>query len=837
MSEQAGHRVFHSLGNGCAIVSVAVAAAFVLIDREQRSALADQVHERVLLKMHGARAHIEDHMTNVWLGMKLLSSDPAVAALEPESHKAIQALFDATFSLHHLNEIYVVDRYFDGSGHPFLSLARDEDGQLAVARHSLDLEREEYAVHVEQIRRFLEDPSLEFDVSQEVQLCIGRPGVVCSVPIRPDGQLVGIVAGMIRSRDLTGLLEVAGTGDEMILTHDALGCFSSQGMSEATRHWFRERFDEAGADRFFAEAPARIRFNGKHMIWENIDVPGSSDWYLAYVYDEANYLHAAGLHSAAATWGSATIVVILGGLLMGLCRLIPALSFARSRAQIRAEELAAHDSRTRAIVNGVVAGVITIDSHGVVDSFNPAAERIFGYTSAEVIGNNVRMLMPPPDRDQHDGYLAQYLRTGISKLIGSVREVHGMRKDGTTFPIELDVSEVILPGGQLLFTGIVRDIGERKRAEEALRLSEDRYRTLVQNIDLGVTLVDSDFNIIMTNQAQGRLFDKPASEFVGKKCYREFEKREAVCAHCPGAAAMASGRSVEVETEGVRDDGSRFSVHIRAFPLLDADGEATRFIEVVEDITERKRSERDARVWRAELAHANRLGMMGEMAATLAHELNQPLAAIMLYVESCLARIRANRLDSEELLDDMTHAVAEAERAGGIIEGLRQFLGKERPRRVTVDINRLVRQVVNLMMPEITQRGVTASLELAETLPLVEVEEIQVQQVLVNLMKNGIDAMSTGRASKRRLIIRTAYHEEGVIECAVQDTGTGLKTPDTDQVFEPFFTGKANGMGMGLPISRRIIEAHNGRLWASSPNGTGATFHFTLAVKQECKHV
>ncbi len=821
-------RILYLLGWASALAAALTAAAVVSASYEEKEILRGELRERSRLRMQATAEHLGDHVRSTWLCLRLISLDPDIKKMRRAPFAHIQAMHRVTFAFHGLTEVYVTERDFDGTKHPFLSLFREDDGRLVEAHHPLQRESEEYTVHIEHIRRFIDDPSADFLISRPVQLCVGRPGVVCSVPIWTRTSMVGIVAGMVRSDAISEILESSSTGDEVFLVSQAGAVFSCQDATDEMRTWFEARFDPADPVGFFDGCGPALQAMGREMLWQEVDLPGSQKWYLAYVYNPTVHDDLAGVPTSLTTWSIAGVVLLLGIVVMRLCHVLPVLETARARADVHAEELAESEARTRAIVGTAADAIITIDECGTVLDFNRAAERIFGYDTAEVIGRNVSMLMDSPHKEEHHEYVKRYLSTGDSKIIGQSREVPGLRKNGTTVPLELDVSELDL-GDRKLFTGLLRDVSERKQSEEALRQSEHRYRTLVENIELGVTLIDSDHNIVMTNQAQGRLLHKPLCEFAGRKCFEQFEGREAACQHCPGTRAMATGKAAEAETEGVRDDGSRVAVHIRAFPVFDGNGQATGFIEVVEDITERKRSERLARERQAELAHAARLGSVGEMAAGLAHELNQPLSAIVNYVQASLETIRSGRDCPEELLEDMNMAAGQAIRAGEVIERLRHFVGRPEPQRTRLGLNALVSEVLDLMRPEMRPYSIEAHVALDEALPAVEADGVQIQQVLVNLIKNGIEAMAENGAENRNLYLETKESADGTVECVVRDTGPGMTAEQCEQVFEAFFSTKGEGMGVGLSISRRIIEAHGGCL-SATPVAHGAMFSFTLPI-------
>ncbi|MHC4445290.1 MAG: GAF domain-containing protein [Planctomycetota bacterium] len=249
-------------------------------------------------------------------------------------------------------------------------------------------------------------------------------------------------------------------------------------------------------------------------------------------------------------------------------------------------------------------------------------------------------------------------------------------------------------------------------------------------------------------------------------------------------------------------------------------------------LIQREQAEEEIRRRQAELAHLNRLGTMGEMASGLAHELNQPLSAVVNYIQAGLERLRRGADEPGELIADMENAAAQAERAGEIIEEIRNFIAKGEPQRRTIDINSLVRKSTGLTKQETQLNKVRINLELADVLPRVVVDPIQIEQVMVNLIHNGLEAMGRNLDGKRVLTIQTLWAGGKSVELAVQDTGPGLSQDDIERVFKPFFTTKADGIGMGLSISRTIIESHGGRLWATSDPGQGATFQFTLPVKE-----
>lgn len=860
---------FIAVGWACALLALALAMLIVLADRTDRRALREQVRERNRLKLEATKEYVEDYIRSIRICLRVISLDPNVIGMQSNSCDHIQAIYEANYAQHRMAEIYVVESDFDGARAPVLRFEPRDRRAGGVELHSLDREAQEYATQVDHIRCFRRDRSLTSLLSRPIRLCIGGSGIVYSVPIRQGERLVGIVSGMVPVAALAESLEAVSVTDEVLLANTDGTMFSGPGVADETRAWFRRRLDVDGAGAFFSERGAVSGSGSRHVLWEVVDIAGDGKWCMAYVYDEDAYLRASGVRSDWAVWSGAGTVALLGVVAMVLCRMVPAVSLARAQADRRARALAVSEARTHAIVDTAVEGIITTDERGVIELFNTAAGTIFACDPTEAIGMSIHTFIPGCGSEVYDERAGGCARTGRPEVGDIGRELEGRRRDGTTFPVEAAVSEVVLPGKRL-FTSIVRDISERKRAEAALRESEQRYRTLVENIDLGVTLVDADYTVVMTNAIQGGRLAKPVCAFVRDQCLAAApeagladtaERRAAkpatrgvvksdheaigtslscgvatspsrckVCSRCPGTQAMATGRPTEVEVEHALDDGSRRTLHIRAFPIPAVEGNARGFIEVVEDVTERRRCEAQARNRQAELAHMGRLATLGEMAAGLAHELNQPLSAIVNYVQACVERLDAGVVGTDELRGDMEQAAHQAVRAGEIIERLRHFVGRPKPQRTTVNVNTLVREVVDLMEPELRHRGVQTHLRLDDSMPPLEADGIQIQQVLVNLIRNGQEAMASERVDKRHLTITTSSNGASHPACTVEDTGPGIPDGADDRVFDPFFTTKRGGMGVGLSISRRIIESHGGRLWASSRGRRGATFRFTLPI-------
>ncbi len=257
---------------------------------------------------------------------------------------------------------------------------------------------------------------------------------------------------------------------------------------------------------------------------------------------------------------------------------------------------------------------------------------------------------------------------------------------------------------------------------------------------------------------------------------------------------------------------------------------------LTEEIAERRRVEDEAQRHRDELAHVGRVSMIGEMATSLAHELNQPLTVISGCAQFCINSLRSGAGRAEKLLDAMEQTVEQADRANSIIRRVRDFIHKENPERRAVDVNDLIDGIADLLRLDAREYDAELRLDLTPSALPVVADPIQIQQVIVNLAHNGIEAMSAAASASRQLSIQTRPRQNGVVEVAVHNQGQGMPTKTLERMFEPFFTTKSHGLGMGLSISRTIIEAHGGRLWATSDNGNGTTFRFTLPLAEGDAH-
>jgi two-component system sensor kinase FixL len=493
-----------------------------------------------------------------------------------------------------------------------------------------------------------------------------------------------------------------------------------------------------------------------------------------------------------------------------------------------------HNAWLRAVIDTAVDGIVIIDAIGHVRLFNHACERLFGYSAEEVIGQNVKMLMPAPYRDEHDGYLSHYRTTGERRIIGSGRNVEGRRADGSTFPMYLSVGEITPDGGDQLFVGIIRDRTEQHAYEEALREQTERLRSIIETVPDAIIVIDEKGAIESFSPAAERLFGWSSAEVIGHNVkmlmpapyqskhdsylerYRKTGERRII----------GIGRIVV----GQRRDGSTFPMELAVGEMNRPSGRS--FTGFVRDLTERQDTDNRLQELQTELLHVARLSDMGQMASALAHELNQPLSAVINWTQAARRTIATGgAAASDKVLGYMDNAIAQADRAGQIIRRLRDFIERGETEQQTESINKVVEEATALALVGAKESGARVTFALSSGLPPVMIDKVQIQQVVMNLVRNALEAMA--EVAVRRLTIATGLADDGMIEVSVADTGPGLPADVAAKLFQPFVTTKEKGMGLGLSISRSIIDNLGGRLRANANADGGVTFSFSLPAYYE----
>src|SRR6202453_1332339 len=495
-------------------------------------------------------------------------------------------------------------------------------------------------------------------------------------------------------------------------------------------------------------------------------------------------------------------------------------------------ELKRSEVRKAAISDSALDCIVTIDHEGCITEFNPAAEQTFGYRRHEVLGKHLAdVIIPPSLREKHRQGFTRYLRTGEARVLGKRIEMTAVRAGGSEFPAELAITRIPLEGPPS-FTGYLRDITERKRARQELRRSEAFLAEAQHLSRIGSFSWRIPTDEITWSEQLYRIFqiDRDAQvtfELIGTRIHPEdlsiFQE------HIERSRRDRS--DVQLEFRLQMPDGAVKYVHVAAH--IRGDHDQLEYIGAVQDVTERRSSEEALSKARSELSQVARVTSLGVLTASIAHEVNQPLSGIVTNASTCLRMLAADPPNVDGARETARRTIRDGNRASEVISRLRSLYGKKDPTIESVDLNEAAGEVLALSLRELQRNRVIVQQELADGLPPVAGDRVQLQQVILNLLRNASDAMSTVDDRQRQLLIRTEGDGDDRVRLTVQDAGVGFDPQAADRLFESFYTTKNDGMGIGLSVSRSIIESHHGRLWATLNNGPGATFSFSVPHASE----
>ncbi|HEY7164739.1 MAG TPA: PAS domain S-box protein [Candidatus Binatia bacterium] len=498
-------------------------------------------------------------------------------------------------------------------------------------------------------------------------------------------------------------------------------------------------------------------------------------------------------------------------------------------SEMRERESAEHALRhsnalNSAILEAALGAIITMDHNGNIVEFNPAAERTFGYTREEAIGKPVTDLITSAELiGDYDRKLPDLIAT---RLLGRRLEMAAMRKDGSEFPIELAVTRIHLDGPPL-FTGYLRDITQRKRAHEGL----NTLAAIVQSSDDAI-FSTLDGTITSWNRGAEMIYGYSASEIVGRSVAILFPRgRENELAEI--LAKLRRGENVSnYETVRVRKDGTELPLALTISPTRDAQGNVIGGATIARDISAQKRAEAELNQLRDALAHVTRVSTMGELSGSLAHEINQPLAAILSNAQAGQRFLAAGHVDVRELAEILDEIVEDNCRAVDVIRKMRALVKREKLDFATLDLKALIADVILLLHGNCVMRNVRVVTEFEDQLPQGYGDKVQLQQVIMNLLLNAFDAMKDVPEAERVAIVRVEDGAANLLTVSVSDRGSGIPADKLEEIFQSFYTTKAEGLGLGLSISRSIIAAHGGCLTVEPNKGRGVTFYFTVPIAQ-----
>lgn len=500
------------------------------------------------------------------------------------------------------------------------------------------------------------------------------------------------------------------------------------------------------------------------------------------------------------------------------------------------QALAETELRYRLLFEAIPESVLLIGTDGRVIAANPASARLYGYESAKQLeGFYTPLLIAEKDR-------ARATRTQATVIQGEERPTRRyteVRRDGSEFIAEVSSAIIRGPHGEVLgYLGITHDITAIVEADAKVRESEERLREAAEAAGFGVYRYDLVANTVFYSTEFLALYGLPAGATIEQgpdmvpKAVHPDDKAIFLAASKQSSDPAGSG-IFDIEFRIILADGQVRWLRARGRTVFDGDGASRRPVRangIIQDISMRKRAEQELGVQRTQLAHVSRVASMGQLASSLAHELNQPLGAILRNAEAAELLLQGPSPDLDELRAILADIRSDDQRAGGVIDRMRDLIKRREVKKMPLDVGALASDVIALARPEADMRRVQLVLEVDPTLPVVQGDRVQLQQVVLNLLLNALDALRDSRPVKGLVTVGCRAIEGGV-EMSVSDNGRGIPIDRLSRIFEPFYTSKPDGMGMGLAISKTIIEAHGGRLWVENNTAdAGATFRFSLPV-------
>lgn len=484
-----------------------------------------------------------------------------------------------------------------------------------------------------------------------------------------------------------------------------------------------------------------------------------------------------------------------------------------------------------AVLDNAVDAIISIDEDGEVLTYNPAAEQLFQYSAADVAKAGIGVLMTAEDSEVHHHYVARYLNGGRRQIIGTGREVRCQRRDGSTFAAHISVSES-LAGEKRVFTAIIHDLTERDRlreAEAALRDNKLEHGIVLQYAPIGIVTMDESGHVQSANRSAERISGYAEAKLLGRNALRFIHTDDQLAVNHSFKRLIAGEIPYTSSTHKLRhEDGHYLPIRTFNAAVVLKATPGIVLISMFEDLSLQRAREEEIKVQRERLAHVTQLTQMGEMAAGLAHELNQPLSAIASYAGASRRLVQKMGSAGDELQMMYERIGQQATRAGQVIRKVRDLTRRHETTRRLCSINQLIDDLIPLVEIDFQHTGIRLQWSLGADAEVLA-DAVQIEQVLLNFLRNSIDALRCVDEDRRRVELTTMRIGDD-IKVSVSDLGAGVDKDIRDRIFEPFVSSKADGMGMGLSISKSIVEAHDGAIGIDNNPGGGTICWFTLPV-------
>ena len=470
---------------------------------------------------------------------------------------------------------------------------------------------------------------------------------------------------------------------------------------------------------------------------------------------------------------------------------------------------------------------ITLDAKGLVNNINLTGAAMLGKVRAQIIGQPFSRWVIKSEVGQFFSHLRSALMSDMKvtdefRLRDAFGDLHEVRIES--------VRSKDAVNDAYLCRSVLFDVTEYNKTQKGVLLQERQLRLVTDALPVLIAYIDEYEQHQFVNKMYIGWFDSDAKELMGKEVGEVWGEANYLKIGAQLKIAL-SGRQIAFDAELYLQDKQKKSATITFIPDFDLSNHVSGVIAVINDITARLAVETLNRKRLLDVAHISRLSSMGEMASEIAHELNQPLAAISIYSDACRRMVISDKAKKNDIIKSLTDISAQAERAADVIRRIREFTSKKELSIARTDINGLVQEAVQLIAVELRSHNIQVELDLENDLPLVDTDKILVEQVIFNLIQNAIEAMTDVDELQRLLQIHSAVNATNEIEVNIKDSGPGLSLGQINQIFEAFYTTKANGVGLGLAICKSIIEAHQGRLWAVSNDPCGAVISFTIPLK------